>query len=238
VNCLALTRIWHTWTRSSPWPERIDILSIKPLSEDAYEVKGEIIEITSVEKVNGGIAAKRSITLVAKKIGNRWLIDAATLGPYGEANSIVYKNTQYGFNFSLPASWKGYSIVTGKWEGYTPGGPEGNQIVETGPMVSIRHPQWTAENPRQDIPIMVFTFDQWNSLQQGKFYISAAPVGPSELGRNTKYVFALPARYNHAFPTGFEEVEKILASNPLRGSPAVSALASPGPNGSTTMAGQ
>jgi hypothetical protein len=30
-------------------------------------------------------------------------------------------------------------------------------------------------------------------------------------------VFALPARYNYAFPTRYEEVEKILSSNPLHG---------------------
>jgi hypothetical protein len=83
-------------------------------------------------------------------------------------------------------------------------------------MISIRHPEWTAENPRQDIPIMIFTTAQWNSLQQGKFHIGAAPIGPSELGRNAKYVFALPARYNYAFPTGYEEVESILKSDPLQ----------------------
>ncbi|MEW6233100.1 MAG: hypothetical protein AB1566_12410 [Chloroflexota bacterium] len=131
------------------------------------------------------------------------------------AVSIEYRNTQYGFSFSLPGSWKGYSIITDKWEGYTLGGPKGVVVVEQGPMISIRHPQWTSENPRQDIPIMVFTVAQWNALQQGKFYVSAAPINPGELGRNSRYVFALPARYNYAFPTGWEEVEKILESNPL-----------------------
>lgn len=201
---------------SSPWPDRIEILSIGKLSEHAYQVKGEIIEMTSMEKVSGGAAAKRPITLVVKKIGNRWLIDAATLGAYEETNSIAYRNAQYGFSFSLPENWKGYSIVNGKWEGYAIGGQQSDEIVETGSMISIRHPQWTPENRRQDIPIMIFTLDQWNSLQQGEFHIGAAPVGPKELGRNTRYVFALPARYNYAFPPGYEEVEKILESNPLQ----------------------
>jgi len=62
---------------------------------------------------------------------------------------------------------------------------------------------------------MVFTLPQWSSLQQEKFHIGAAPVGPKELGRNNRYVFALPARYNFTFPPGFEEVENILESNPL-----------------------
>ncbi len=201
---------------SSPWPDRIEILSIEKLSGYAYEVKGEIIEITSTEKASGGVAAKRPITLVVEKIENRWLIDATTLGAYEETNSIVYRNTQYGFSFSLPESWKGYLIITGKWEGSALGGPQGGETVETGPIISIRHPQWTSQNRRQDIPIMVFTLTQWNALQQREFHIGPAPVGPKELGRNTRYVFALPARYNYAFPPGYEEVEKILESNPLQ----------------------
>ncbi|ACV63368.1 hypothetical protein Dtox_2575 [Desulfofarcimen acetoxidans DSM 771] len=198
---------------SSPWPDRIEILNIMKLSEQTYKVIGNIIDITSVEKVNGGTAAKQPITLVVEKIENRWVINAVTLGTYEQTNSIVYKNTQYGFNFSLPVSWNGYSIVTNKWEGLAIGNGE---TVETGPMISIRHPQWTSENRRQDIPIMIFSLNQWDSLQQEKFHIGAAPIGPKELGRNTRYVFALPARYNFAFPPGYEEVEKILESNPLQ----------------------
>jgi len=79
-----------------------------------------------------------------------------------------------------------------------------------------RHPEWKADNPRQDIPIMIFTLQQWEALQLEKFHIGAAPIGPKELGRNSKYVFALPARYNFAFPTGYEEVEKIIESQPLK----------------------
>ena len=63
---------------------------------------------------------------------------------------------------------------------------------------------------------MIFTTAQWKSLQQEEFHIGAAPVGPRELGRNTKYVFGLPARYNFAFPTGYEEVENILKGDPLQ----------------------
>lgn len=129
---------------------------------------------------------------------------------------IVYSNTEYGFNFTLPENWKDYKIITDKWEGLAVGGAQGETVATTGPMISIRHPEWTTEKPRQDIPIMVFTINQWNELQKDKFHIGAAPVGPSELGRNKEYVFALPARYNFAFPTGYEEVESILQNNPLQ----------------------
>jgi hypothetical protein len=132
-----------------------------------------------------------------------------------EQQQVIYTNTQYGFSFSLPLSWEGYQIIESKWEGYTPDS-QGNVIVEQGPMISIRHPEWTSTNPRQDIPIKVFTLAQWDSLQQEKFHIGAAPIGPSELGRNTRYVFGLPARYNFSFPIGFEEVEKILESKHLQ----------------------
>ncbi|MEQ8196610.1 MAG: hypothetical protein ABRQ27_01135 [Clostridiaceae bacterium] len=198
---------------SSPWPDRIEVESVEKISDGLYEVKGQIIEITSVEQEKGGAAAKRSITLKVKKVDDKWLIDAVTLGEYTSSNSVIYRNSQYGFNFTLPSSWSGYTIVDGKWEGLEVG--NGDNIIETGPIINIRHPKWTTANPRQDIPIMVFTIAQWNSMQQDKFHIGAAPINPSELGRNSKYVFALPARYNYAFPTGFEEVEEILKNKPL-----------------------
>lgn len=127
--------------------------------------------------------------------------------------SVIYKNNQYGFSFTLPKSWSGYSIIDQIWEGND---VKLGKITETGALISIRHPQWTSKNPRQDIPIMVFTLAQWNLIQQGKISIGAAPIGPSELGRNNVYVFTLPARYNFAFLTGYKEVEDILKNKPLK----------------------
>jgi hypothetical protein len=126
--------------------------------------------------------------------------------------TLEYKNDQYGFTFSLPISWTGYTIINEIWTGYSTGS-EGDKKFTAGPLISIRHPQWTEKTPRQDIPIMVFTISQWQDLQNDKFHIGAAPIGPNELGRNTKYVFALPARYNFAFPVGYEEVDKIIKNN-------------------------
>lgn len=133
-----------------------------------------------------------------------------------QTKANVYRNTQFGFDFSLPESWTGYRILTEKWEGRSPDGRTNGKIVEAGLTIKIRHPQWTSQNPRQDIPIMVFTLNQWDLIQQEKFHIGAAPMGPKELGRNKKYVFTLPARYNYAFPTGYEEVERFLESDPLK----------------------
>lgn len=131
-------------------------------------------------------------------------------------DTIEYKNTDYGFIFTLPSSWKDYTIVTEEWEGASFDASQGEQEkIEKGPLILIRHPLWTQAVPRQDVPIMVFTLGQWDSMQKDEFHIGAAPINPTELARNVKYVFALPARYNYAFPEGFEEVEKILQSKPI-----------------------
>ncbi|HUC88607.1 MAG TPA: hypothetical protein VMR49_01065 [Candidatus Paceibacterota bacterium] len=130
-----------------------------------------------------------------------------------QTSQVIYNNTQYGFNFSLPVNWKGYSIIAKEWKGNIVDSQPSQSIK--GPEIFIRNPLWTQDNPYQDIPIMVFTYDQWNLIEQEKLAVSAAPIGPSELGRNAKYIFALPARYNFAFPAGFEEVEKIIESKPL-----------------------
>ncbi len=175
-----------------------------------------ILIIVLVGAVGYFVLVKKSPKII-QQIPDRTITPASTpistSTPTLPISSIEYRNDQYGFRFFLPASWKGYSIMTDKWEGYT---PDPYVIVEQGPLISIRHPQWTSQNPRQDIPIMVFSVSQWNSLQQDKFHIGAAPINPSELGRNSRYVFALPARYNYAFPTGYEEVEKILQEKPLQ----------------------
>ncbi len=129
---------------------------------------------------------------------------------------IEYHNAEYGFTFALPPSWRGYSIVVSNWTGTVNDPARGDVPALQGPLLSIRHPLWTEQNPRQDIPIMIFTRSQWDALQRGAFLVSAAPVPPSELGSNASYVFALPPRYNYAFPAGWQEVETIIASHPLR----------------------
>ena len=127
--------------------------------------------------------------------------------------SITYKNTQYGFSFTLPISWKGYAIITTTWTGDMIDSQPSQNI--TGPEIIIRHPLWTSSEPRQDIPIMIFTYPQWNLIQKEKLSLGAAPIPPSEIGRNEGYVFALPARYNFSYLLGFEEVENIIKGKPF-----------------------
>ncbi len=129
--------------------------------------------------------------------------------------TIEYDNAQYGFRFTLSASWKGYSVVVSNWTGDAADPNTGEVPVLNGPMLLIRHPLWTQQNPRQDIPIMIFTHPQWDALQRGEFLVSAAGVGPTELGENAQYVFALPPRYNYALLEGWQEVDRILQGHPL-----------------------
>jgi|GEM_PF-1885118 beta-lactamase regulating signal transducer with metallopeptidase domain len=130
--------------------------------------------------------------------------------------SITYSNTDYGFELLLPSGWKGYEVMEDTWEGRDLSGKKAGEITESGAKLIIRHPEWTEENPRQDIPIMIFTFEQWERVTAEEIGVSAAPVGPYKLGGNSKYIFALPPRYNFAFNTGYEEVDKIVKSSAFK----------------------
>lgn len=128
------------------------------------------------------------------------------------SGEIIYTNDQYGFSVALPASWQEYTIVSGTREIRD---VSTGSVVTTAPTISIRHPLWTETKPRQDIPIDIYTLPQWDKITGEQYSVGAAPIPPSELARNSRYVFALPARYNYAFPEGFEEVERILTAKPV-----------------------
>ncbi len=111
---------------------------------------------------------------------------------------IVYKNTTFDFQITLPTSWNNFKIQSGEI-------PFGNSII-------IIHPDYTEENPRMNIPILVYPIEKWTVWEKNNFegYPTAAPIGPTERGRNSRFVFATAPRYNFSFLTGFEEVEDIL----------------------------
>jgi hypothetical protein len=91
---------------SSPWPDRIEILEIKKASEASYNVKGEIIEITSIEQAGEGIAAKRPISLVVKKVDDKWIIDDVTLGDYEEEPQPEPLSLKEIFPLSQGSTWQ------------------------------------------------------------------------------------------------------------------------------------
>lgn len=64
---------------------------------------------------------------------------------------------------------------------------------------------------------MIFKPQQWSEVQQEKLVVSAAPFPPSELGRNKRYVFALPPRWDYDFVDGWEEAQRILGGEGAAG---------------------
>jgi hypothetical protein len=123
------------------------------------------------------------------------------------ARTIEYRNGKYGFSLTLPESWRGYRLLWSEWGGsvFSSDGTVTHDL--RGPKLQIRHPGWTEENPREDLPIMIYTIGQWNESP----LVSAAPFGPAELGRNRKYVFAVPPRWDYDLAEGWEEAQRILA---------------------------
>ena len=141
----------------------------------------------------------------------------------GRQTGAIEYESPYGFCFSLPEGWKGFSTIYDRWQGYS---RVGGTAVTGGPVVVIRNPKWSTSSPHQDIPIIVFTLQQWQSLGKD-FVVTASGVAPNQLGRNSKYVFAIPARYNYSYPEGWQEVDKIIAGHPLHSPPCGKTHATP-----------
>ena len=115
-----------------------------------------------------------------------------------------YKDNEFGFSIALPQSWAGFTVVGGEQWFAT-------NNKDKGPEVVLRHPLWTVNNPREDMPILVLTIDQWQRMTvKQEFNIGAAPIQPSMLGQNSKYVLALPTRYNYDYKSGWEEVAQLV----------------------------
>jgi hypothetical protein len=159
------------------------------------------------------------IVLVLIAGGAWWYLNSAkTTNPNNGQNStstsVTYSNTAYGFSVGLPSEWEGYAIVKKEWNGQVFKNGQ-DAARDNGPIISINAP--VSANIAQDIPVMVFTHLQWNLIMAGNsststtfMSVGAAPVPPMKLGENSKYVLAIPARYNYAFPQGYEKTDQIV----------------------------
>lgn len=129
-----------------------------------------------------------------------WIRYRDNLKPRENRENYNYVNSEYNFQLTLPASWKGFTVILG--------------TVQFGETVTLRHPNWSKENPYMDIPILVYPIEQWKTWEANNFkgYLTAAPIGPTERGRNARYVFATAPRYNYSFETGWEAVDTIVES--------------------------
>lgn len=124
-----------------------------------------------------------------------------------ETSFEVYKNDTYGFEMTFPITWKNYSAIKGYWQGnFTK-----EQGMAVGPMLTFRNPNWKENEHWQDIPVMIFAYDAWELVEKEEISLGAAPVGPSEIGRNAKWIFATPARwYGFTSDKGQEEAVAIV----------------------------
>jgi hypothetical protein len=137
--------------------------------------------------------------------------NTAEITPEPNITSTIYKNNDYGFTFTLPTTWEGYSIIKDTWTGT----PLKDTAAQNGPKLLIRNPEWTEAAPYEDLPILVFTIPQWDAYLAESFSVSAAPIPATELARNNMYVFALPPRWNFDYSLGYKEAETIMEGKPL-----------------------
>jgi hypothetical protein len=64
---------------------------------------------------------------------------------------------------------------------------------------------------------MIFTPSQWKIVAADNMAVSAAPIGPAELGSNKSYVFALPPRWIGFYDVkGIDEVQTLMNQNPFQ----------------------
>ncbi len=130
------------------------------------------------------------------------------------AAAVVYHNARYDLRFSLPASWRGHGVLVQEWKGQSYFvAVDKSVVIERGPVIVLRHPQWRAEERYQDIPILVFTHGQWEARRKGGFCVGVGGV-EYEVGRTDRYVFAISSRFNADDSVkGWSEAGEILERN-------------------------
>jgi len=120
----------------------------------------------------------------------------------------IYQNDEYGFRLTFPETWQGYTVQNQTWEGRL---VDTGEIKYSGPEILFKNPQTTAQQNYQDIPIMIFTKEQWQLVLEETLAVSAAPIGPAKVGENAKYVFATPPRwYGFTDAIGWQEAIDIV----------------------------
>ena len=132
--------------------------------------------------------------------------------------SVEYRNSDYGLLVVLPMSWDGYSVEDHTWTASKIDDTGREVPATTGIEIHVIPPGSTDTTPLQDIPIMIFTHEQWKHIDgiYNDWVVSPAPFDPRILAENDSYVFALPARYNHTLLENYQEVEDIIESGAIR----------------------
>lgn len=113
---------------SSPWPARIEIDSVQPVSGGGCRVVGDVVYLTSVEETRGGVANREHVTLrVANNSG--WRVagfDVATsASPDGEPTASDAADVVRRYYAAVNA--RDFRAAYGLW---TSGGAESRQTLE------------------------------------------------------------------------------------------------------------
>ncbi|MEK7187670.1 MAG: hypothetical protein AAB691_02380 [Patescibacteria group bacterium] len=59
---------------ASPWPDRIEIISIDPTDDGAYDVQGVVVEVTSTEVGTDKAASQYQVALKVRNQNGTWVI--------------------------------------------------------------------------------------------------------------------------------------------------------------------
>jgi hypothetical protein len=85
--------------------------------------------------------------------------------------------------------------LTEHWDGETYLPAKGKDVVlARGPIIVLRNPLWKTNDLCQDIPIHVFTRQQWDDIKLGDYNAAGAGGVIYELWHNDKYVFGIHSR--------------------------------------------
>lgn len=118
--------------------------------------------------------------------------------------SAVYKSAQYGLQIKFSPYWSGYTLISGSWQSKT---------GQKGPLLTFRNMKWTSSAPTTDIPLEIFTAQQWDQMQDLKFHVGGSESYPLEFKRNAKYVFAIDSRWAMSAQNDYSNVRAMLSSS-------------------------
>ena len=101
---------------------------------------------------------------------------------YEEQNSRIYRNTEFGFEWTAPPRWTTYAVRTDRRK---------NRIYVALPLATdILQQQGDTQAPYFDEwSVWIFTKDEWNKKKDTCKNAEGPCIFPSEIGRNEKYVF-------------------------------------------------
>src|SRR6185437_6865362 len=128
------------------------------------------------------------------------------------SSATIYQNDLYGLTFHLPSDWTGYTVLHDRWQAYEYDDKLDRDVLAgTGPILILRHPIWRTDHRRQDIPILVFTTEQWQADVPERIYAGGTIY---ELCRNKRYVCGIYSRFAAADGiAGAQSAEKAAMQN-------------------------